>query len=286
MLDIEDLVREEVAEETAGRLKKSVLENWDTTKVYDPEIKEMLKEQFGFSYDYKESHSQKLKFTVSELKKRIHLQETLDEGMEQSGEMGELLYEEPEVIPLIPKFLKGEEELSGAPRGTAYHRLMELLDFRTEYTVESLRKAEEVFLENGKMTKEMADCIKEEDILMFLESSAGKRMRECALKGTLRKEQPFVLGIDAREIYPGEQEDEMILVQGIIDVYFEEPDGLVVLDYKTDKIWKAEELAEKYHGQLDYYAKALEQITGKKVKEKIIYSFTLQKEIHLGTGTF
>ena len=286
VLDIEDLVREEVAEETAGRLKKSVLENWDTTKVYDPEIKEMLKEQFGFSYDYKESHSQKLKFTVSELKKRIHLQETLDEGMEQSGEMGELLYEEPEVIPLIPKFLKGEEELSGAPRGTAYHRLMELLDFRTEYTVESLRKAEEVFLENGKMTKEMADCIKEEDILMFLESSAGKRMRECALKGTLRKEQPFVLGIDAREIYPGEQEDEMILVQGIIDVYFEEPDGLVVLDYKTDKIWKAEELAEKYHGQLDYYAKALEQITGKKVKEKIIYSFTLQKEIHLGTGTF
>ena len=66
-----------------------------------------------------------------------------------------------------------------------------------------------------------------------------------------------------------------MLVQGIIDVYFEEEDGLVVLDYKTDRVKNVEELAEKYHAQLEYYAKALEQLTEKKVKEKIVYSFTL-----------
>ena len=127
----------------------------------------------------------------------------------------------------------------------------------------------------------MAECIRTEDILGFLKSPAGQRMKEAAGKRKLWKEQPFVLGVDAREIYPQEQEGEQILVQGIIDVYFEEEDGLVVLDYKTDKIFRAEELAEKYHAQLDYYGKALEQMTEKKVKEKIIYSFTIRQEIEV-----
>ena len=70
-------------------------------------------------------------------------------------------------------------------------------------------------------------------------------------------------------------------MQGIIDVYFEEEDGLVVLDYKTDRVSDEKELVDKYHAQLDYYAKALEQLTEKKVKEKLIYSFVLGKEIRL-----
>lgn len=75
------------------------------------------------------------------------------------------------------------------------------------------------------------------------------------------------------------EEDETMLVQGIIDVCFEEDGELVVLDYKTDKIWSEQKLLDKYQSQLEYYARALEQITGKKVREKIIYSFTMQKEL-------
>ena len=198
-----------------------------------------------------------------------------------SEEYGELSYEEPDVVPLIPKFLQEEEELAGAGRGTAYHRLMELLDFSMEYDADGLRDVLNAFTEAGKMSREMAECIRTEDILGFLKSPAGQRMKEAAGKRKLWKEQPFVLGVDAREIYPQEQEGEQILVQGIIDVYFEEEDGLVVLDYKTDKIFRAEELAEKYHAQLDYYGKALEQMTEKKVKEKIIYSFTIRQEIEV-----
>ena len=104
-------------------------------------------------------------------------------------------------------------------------------------------------------------------------------MHAAAQRARLFREQPFVLGVDASEIYPGDTSVETILVQGIIDVYFEEPDGLVVLDYKTDKIKTGDELKEKYHAQLDYYAQALTQLTGKPVKEKIIYSFTLGEEI-------
>ena len=87
------------------------------------------------------------------------------------------------------------------------------------------------------------------------------------------------MAVDAHEIYPEDRSGEKILVQGIIDVYFEEADGLTVLDYKTDRVKTADELKEKYHAQLDYYAEALEKLTGKPVKEKIIYSFTLGEEI-------
>lgn len=280
MLSFEDVVRGEVEEETAGRITKAVLEQWDTDKVYDEDVRKVLTEQFGYQYVYPDSRARKLKFTVSELKKRIHFLESMEDGTPEEM-YGEVLYEEPEVVPLIPKFLQEEPELSGASRGTAYHRIMELLDFRKEYTEEMLAADIDVFREEGKVSGEMAACIRIRDIISFLNCQSGKRMRECALKGKLKKEQPFVLGVDAREIYPKEQEGEEILVQGIIDVYFEEPDGLVVLDYKTDRVRKAEELTEKYHAQLDYYGKALEQITGKRVKEKIIYSFALKKEIVL-----
>ena len=105
-----------------------------------------------------------------------------------------------------------------------------------------------------------------------------KAVREADGKQRLWREQPFVLGIDARELYPEEEDGELILVQGIIDAYFEEPDGLVVLDYKTDKVRRKEELAERYQEQLRYYAKALEQMTGKKVKRKdYIFLYTKKR---------
>lgn len=72
-----------------------------------------------------------------------------------------------------------------------------------------------------------------------------------------------------------------MLIQGVIDVYFEENGELIVADYKTDRVEDGKELVEKYRKQLEYYARALEQLTGKRVKEKIIYSFRLHEEIML-----
>ena len=183
------------------------------------------------------------------------------------------------MIPLIPRFLEEPEVLTGASRGTAYHRVMELLDFSRTYTEEGLEEEFAQFLKQGKLSQEMAECVRAGDILQVLDSSLGRRLKAAAKAGQLWKEQPFVLGIPAREIYGEEQEEEMVLVQGIIDAYFQEEDGLVVLDYKTDRVSAPEELTERYHAQLDYYARALEQLTQKKVKEKVIYSFTLGKEI-------
>ena len=161
------------------------------------------------------------------------------------------------------------------PNSALQYRVMELLDFEKMYDRQTLEAEINAFVEQGRMTREMADSVRTADVLGFLDSSVGKRMRTSADCGKLWKEQPFVLGIPEQELYKDEPEGDFALVQGIIDVYFEEEDGLVVLDYKTDKVYKIEELVEKYHAQLDYYGRALEQITGKKVKEKVLYSFTL-----------
>ena len=268
-----DVELENHAEEKGDEIARDVLEHWNTETVYDEELRKHLEEQGSFSYPYREEQKMQLKFTVSELKKHAYLKE----------ESGEILYEEPEMVPLIPKFMQETEELKGASRGSAYHKVLELLDFSEEYKEETfgVQLGEQIrrFQEEGRLSKEMADCIRLPDILRFLNSGAGKRMRAAARAGCLWREQPFVLGIPASEIYPEIQSEEMILVQGIIDVCFEENGELVVLDYKTDRVCKAEELREKYHAQLDYYAEALEQLLKKPVKEKIIYSFTLQEEI-------
>ena len=189
------------------------------------------------------------------------------------------MYREEEVIPLLPKFLQEEEELTGAPRGTAYHKVMETLDFAKEYDEELLRHEIMLLQEKGFLTEQMTASIRTRDILLFLQSKLGRRMQEASKRGVLYKEQPFVMGMEAKDVYPGNQSDEMVLIQGIIDVYFEENGQLVVVDYKTDRVSQASELCERYHSQLEYYAEALERLTGKAVKEKMIYSFTLQKEI-------
>ncbi len=259
------------AEQRGEQFALDVLEHWDTDRVYVPELRARLEEQMNYAYPYEEAGRMKLKFTVSELKKHAALAE----------EAGQEMYEEPEVVPLIPGFLKEEEVLTGAPRGSAYHKLLELLDFTESYDEESLTEAVAALRKDGRLTAEMAECICPDDILRFLRCESGSRMSRAAQRGKLCKEQPFVLGIDASEIYPQDESGEKILVQGIIDVYFEEEDGLVVLDYKTDRVRSAGELSEKYHAQLDYYAQALTQLTGKPVKEKIIYSFTLGEEIEV-----
>lgn len=268
---IGQIVAGEEAEEVSGVYTKELLRDWNEADVYDEQMKEQIKEQFEYHYPYEREQKLKQKLTVSELKKRAYLEE----------EAGEIVLDEEEIIPLLPKFLREEEVLTGALRGTAYHKVLELLDFSKQYEEDSLREYLEGQKESGKLSEEMRDCIREADILYFLESPLGRRMRQAAKFGNLKTEQPFVLGIDAGELYPMEQIEETVLVQGIIDVWFEEAGEIVVLDYKTDYTFQERKLVERYQAQLEYYARALEQLRGKRVKEKWIYSFAMRKGIQV-----
>lgn len=79
------------------------------------------------------------------------------------------------------------------------------------------------------------------------------------------------------------QSEELVLVQGMIDAWIEEEDGLVLIDYKSDRTGRngEQQLIRRYRIQLEYYKRSLEQITGRQVKEAVIYSFHLGKEIRL-----
>lgn len=276
VISLAELLESEIAREEAEIVDKDIylraIEDSESPLAEKEEgFAKRLEQQFAYRYPYEGEEQLKLKFTVSELKKRAANQEL--------EEAGEFLVEEADVIPLIPKFLQEEEELKGATRGSAYHRLLELIDFAQDYEEESLSKAVQEFCREGKLSDEAAACIRLDDILHFLSCDSGRRMQRAARDGKLYKEQPFVFGVDACELYPETEAEELVLIQGIIDVYFEEEDGLTVLDYKTDRVSAGQELVDKYQEQLHLYGRALEQMTGKPVKEKIIYSFTLRQEI-------
>ena len=89
----------------------------------------------------------------------------------------------------------------------------------------------------------------------------------------------LVLGVSMVYVYHGKQFPAPPEVSGI-QPYLKNGD-IILLDYKTDRVEKAEELIKRYHAQLDYYQQALEQITGGKVKARFIYSFALQAEIEV-----
>ena len=189
------------------------------------------------------------------------------------------MFEEPEMVPYVPGFIEEKGEVTGTVRGNAYHRVMELLDFskaENEKAVwESLeQKAEEQRIGTWELT-----LVKREKLNLYLSSEIAKRMKKASEEGKLYREQPFVLGISAKRVDKKFPENETLLIQGIIDAYFEEDGEIVVLDYKTDSVKKKEELIKRYKEQLNYYEEALEKLTGRKVKEKILYSFALNETI-------
>ena len=189
-----------------------------------------------------------------------------------------------EITPIIPRFIeKKTEEITGAARGTAYHRVMECLEYSKVQSAHELKEQVKALVDSGKMTKEEAVCVRISDLEIFVESDLGKRMKEAAGCGMLFREQPFMIAKPASEIQKGWPEEERVLVQGIIDAYFLEGQDIVLVDYKTDYVRKGEEqkLVDLYHIQLEDYAQALERMTGRKVKEKYIYSFALKKSILL-----
>jgi ATP-dependent helicase/nuclease subunit A len=160
---------------------------------------------------------------------------------------------------------------------------MELLDFTKDYTGESLKEEIRLWIASGRMEAEMETAIPTRQILWFLKSRIGKRVQKATQKGKAYKERQFVIGLPLSQMEAESESRELAVVQGIIDLYFIEEDGIVLVDYKTDRIKRGEEnvLVGHYKVQIDAYRKALEQMTGKKVKEAYIASLTLCKNIEI-----
>ena len=196
-------------------------------------------------------------------------------------------------LPLFMRESK-EKEYTAAERGTITHHIMATIDFTAFADMGSasddgwsdrLTGELDLLVEREYLPKEERHVADESAIIAFFKSGLGQRMIAAAAKGVLHREQQFTLSVPLTDVYPeavDEPEDTTVMVQGVIDAFFEEGDGVVLMDYKTDRVTKkagAETLAERYTTQLDWYRRALTTTLGSPVKEAWIYSFYIGKEI-------
>lgn len=275
-----------IKEKMETEFSLAALENVD--ELADQATVERLRENFEFRYPHAELENLYVKTTVSELKIA---------AMSEKDEAAFHAFEENEEEAYVPEFRRTERRVSGTVRGDAYHRVMELLDYGKvlgeilapvpetyeEYerilAAAELSKRVETFLrervEERRLSQEYFDAVRAEKICEFIRAEIGYRIWKAERSGKLWREQPFFLTVPATRLKAEFPETENVLIQGIIDLYFEEDGKIVLLDYKTDRVASLEELWNRYETQIEYYQEALERLTGKDVKEKILYSFSL-----------
>ena len=210
-------------------------------------------------YKYKSSASIPASVTATELKKLL----SQDEGSFSIAPKQFRRFRKPD-------FAKKEGSVSGSEKGSAMHLCLQHMDLNKSATDELNRLVDENYI-----SRHDASVVDTASIDAFLSSPLGLRMRSSE---DLRREFKFLLLVNASEIFQTDA-DEKVLLNGIVDCWFEEDDGIVVVDYKTDRTDRTEE----YTPQIRSYALALSKVTGKKVKDAYIYYLNLgyEKRIEL-----
>lgn len=291
----ESLVEEEITKQVLSvKEKRDCLEKIETV---DVNLITELEQRFLESYPYTVTEIHKNKYSVSELKHHA-----MRKAMEEEDADSEKLFAEEVIVPYLPKFLREETSDAknegiddvnrGALRGTAVHRVMECYDFTSE-----LQPKEQVeqMLSDGRISAELKELVQLSKVEAFLKSETGMRMKNAAQNGKLYREKPFVMGYSEEELKAAGIASErcegtengaldLTLIQGIIDVFWIEEDGIVVLDYKTDAVRDPKELILRYEAQLKLYGDALNRVfknIGIKVKERLIYAFKFDEVLSI-----
>ena len=146
--------------------------------------------------------------------------------------------------------------------------VLQQIDLSRTGTAEEIRQEIRRLEQQRFLSREEAEAVDPEKIKTFFSSEIGQRI--CHAEKVWR-EFRFSLMCDIRELLPGEDAEERVLLQGVIDCFFLEDGELVLVDYKTDRVEKEEEIrdrAEHYRVQLETYERALKRIFGLPVKEK------------------
>lgn len=249
---------EEISEDSQGVENSPLINEDDMAEGVD--IFEQLRsyrsgdaEGYDFypDYPYPEFIHNKITTSVSEEKKKFRPEESTETVSSSKG-------------------------TSGAERGSLYHKIFALLPMEIEENQVDDFLAKMVTRKN--ITQQEREMIDSADIKKWISASLWQRMVKASKAGKLRKEQPF---IHAVPLQSGEVTEAKML-QGVIDVFFEEDGQLVLLDYKTDRIGGNSEmvkveLVKRYQYQMSSYRQALEEITGLSVKETYLYSVSRQE---------
>ncbi len=269
LLDIEQIVYGEVKENVTNIKKKEALLNWDVNKVYSNDIRAIINERFSYVYEYENDTKIKAKHSVSDIK---HAKMEIDEFAENK------MHTSQDEEEYVPNFMRDDNAMNevaneGALRGSAVHRFFELFDYELEtYELSDIEAMMECISNRQLMSSQELKLVIPKIFVKFMKTELGKRMKDAYNQKLLFRERPFVMGMRAKDVDENYDSDELVVVQGIIDAFFYENDEIVIVDYKTDDVKTKEELVGRYKAQLDCYADAIRKVTGKNVKEKLIYS--------------
>ena len=260
-----------------------------TEGISEGEYAEEIKRRLDWQYPYMLASKIATNISVSELKRRA-----LDDGNEQNVVD---LYKAQAVRK--PLFLQEEKGLSASEKGTALHSVMQHLDLNRVSKLEEIELQFMYFIEKEFLTREEINAVKSEKILSFFNSAIGKRLLKTFKNtGKVYREIPFYIDIPgtviSKELSEDIYKDEKVRIQGIIDCYFEEEDGnIVLLDYKTDYVGSESNIdaiktietikaiKKRYEIQIKYYSETLMEMTEKKINEKYLYLFSVNRFIEM-----
>ena len=259
---------------------REVLNTMDLSQ-HDTEYYEQIEKKLNFEYPYLGVVKKAASISVTEIKKRQ------EEYEEQEDSLG--LYKHKTTLKK-PKFLsesQKSEKITGARRGTIVHLIMEVLDFEKINTESEIKAQIQDLVKRRIITEKESQVLSPRKIMRFFKSPIAKRMLSSKF---VKREQKIYTQIKMNDIYLNDEifknnretyENESVMLRGVIDLYFEEDDGLVILDYKTDFVDEnnKKEIIHKYKKQIEIYADVLSKLTGKKVKEKYLYLFGIDKQV-------
>lgn len=227
--------------------------------------------ELHFHYPYEAATRLYPKHSVSEIKKQQG--EQLKGEKLTAGKKAVI----PEGIAILPELEYSEELLPtvkfnglALESGNAYHHALASYDYERGW--EQIKE---------KLPEKEYRLIKKEQLMGFVNSPLGELFRTAEREGRLFREKSFMKEVSYSYLFPESELEDKVLLQGVVDAFLLEEDGIILVDYKTDRVRSEKTLRERYSIQLKLYAEALEAITGKRVKERWIYSFALNKEILL-----
>ena len=236
----------------------------------DPDLMERLNRNLTWEYPHAAAQLLPSKVTATELK-----------GLREADPDAVSVTPDANRTPQIRLPDAEQKNLCAARRGSAVHLVLQHIDFRKTESVSNIRQEIQRLVKAEFLTGEEAEAVDPEGIRGFFASELGVRIRKAK---QCRREFRFSLMNDSGSIFPRLPSGEQILLQGVVDCCFEEEDGLVLVDYKTDSIDSEETLrqrAELYSVQLETYAQALQRIFGLPVKEKILVFISAGREVRL-----
>ena len=158
----------------------------------------------------------------------------------------------------------------GAKIGDSFHHALALFDY-----TKGLEQLPAI------LGEEELSLLNKEQFQIFLSSSLGECFKKAYREKRLFREKHFMRALPYYSLFPERAEEDEVLLQGIIDAFIVEDDGIILVDYKTDRVKSEEELRERYRKQIMLYSDALEAILGKRVKRRVLYSFYLAKEVEI-----